>query len=85
MANTSPNPRRVLNSRGVADRFQQKALRTVRRWELAGILPPPDFTVRGRKYWFDDTIEAVERELVAQGLARCLSPNERSANSAAVD
>ena len=36
--------------------------RTINRWKREKILPPPDVTIAGQDYWYQETIEANERE-----------------------
>ena len=42
---------KLINKRGVANRYGGCALRTVQRWVQAGVLPPPDMVINGRGYW----------------------------------
>jgi len=39
-----------------------KTGKTIREWELNGILPPADLEIAGRKYWLLRTVEAAERD-----------------------
>jgi hypothetical protein len=62
----SPNPiKRLIPTRGVCERYGQKAARTIRRWVVAGAFPPPDRVINGRNYWWESTLTAHERRLVA--------------------
>jgi hypothetical protein len=36
--------------------------RTINRWKGSGVLPPPDLTINGIDYWFEESIERNERE-----------------------
>jgi DNA-binding transcriptional MerR regulator len=47
--------------------------KTIREWELAGVLPPPDW-IGGRKYWRRSTLEEAERT----GMSRRRSEVEAS-------
>lgn len=58
--------KRLIPSRDVRERYGGASGRTLRRWELSGALPPPDRVIHGRKYWWLETLERHERELVAQ-------------------
>jgi hypothetical protein len=65
MKNASTPNRQALPARAVADRYGGTTLRTVLRWELTGQIPPHNFKIAGRKYWWLDALEAHERSLVA--------------------
>jgi hypothetical protein len=58
--------KRLIPTRGVCERYGQKAARTIRRWVVAGVFPPPDRTINGRNYWWEETLAAHERQLVAE-------------------
>jgi len=63
----SPKPPKKLNhSRAVAARYGQKSPRTIRRWVVARRFPPPDLIINGRNYWYEETLTAHERRLVAE-------------------
>jgi hypothetical protein len=63
----SPNPiKRLIPTRDVAERYGQKAGRTIRRWVVAGSFPPPDRVINGRNYWFGSTLAEHERQVVAE-------------------
>jgi hypothetical protein len=34
----------------------------MKRWKDRGILPPPDFEVNGRDYWWSTTIAELDRQ-----------------------
>jgi hypothetical protein len=64
---SSPKPPKKLNhSRAVAARYGQKSTRTIRRWVVAGTFPPPDQVINGKNYWWEETLIAHERRLVAE-------------------
>ena len=67
--------KRLIPSRGVCERYGLKAARSLRRWVLAGVFPPPDQVIRGRNYWWESTLTQHERRLVAE---RSSSPAETS-------
>jgi len=61
-----PTPiKRLIPTREVRERYGNAAARTIRRWVLAGVLPPPDRTIRGRHFWWVETLERHERAAVA--------------------
>jgi hypothetical protein len=61
----SPRPiQRLVSSRDVCDRYSLKAPRSLRRWVIAGVFPPPDRIIRGRNYWWEQTLIEHERQLV---------------------
>jgi hypothetical protein len=39
----------------------KKTAKTIRDWEIAGVLPPPD-RINGRKHWRLSVLEQAERE-----------------------
>jgi hypothetical protein len=61
--------KRLISTRGVRARYDDKSARTIRRWVLAGVLPPPDRTINGRHFWWLETLEAHERRLVTEKAA----------------
>jgi hypothetical protein len=46
-------------------RYGVKNLRTIRRWEIQKVIPPPDFVINGRKYWREATLDEHDRQCVA--------------------
>lgn len=63
----TPNPiKRLIPTRGVCERYGIKAARSIRRWVLIGVLPPPDRTINNRNYWWLETLEQHERRAVAE-------------------
>ena len=65
-----PSPvKRLLDSRAIRERYGDRSTRTLRRWELSGVLPPPDRIINKRKYWWHETLERHERELIAEKAA----------------
>jgi hypothetical protein len=62
-----PNPiKRLIPTRGVRQRYGDKAARTIARWVKSGVLPPPDRTINGRHYWWEETLIQHERLAVAE-------------------
>lgn len=60
------NPiKRLIPTRAVRERYGNAASRTIRRWVLSGVLPPPDRTINGRHFWWEDTLAEHERRVVA--------------------
>jgi hypothetical protein len=66
--------KRLLPAREVCERYGLKASRSLRRWVVAGIFPPPDRVVRGRNYWWLSTLDQHERQLVVEKAAAETSP-----------
>ena len=63
----SPSPiKRLIPTRGVCERYGQRAARTIKRWVVAGAFPPPDRTINGRHFWWEETLIQHERQLVAE-------------------
>jgi hypothetical protein len=62
---TTSTPKRGVPTRGVCIRYGVKNPRTIRRWEIQKVIPPPDFVVNGRKYWWETTLDQHERQRVA--------------------
>jgi hypothetical protein len=56
--------KRLLPTRQVCLRYGVSS-RTVRRWEIQKILPPPDLVVNERKYWWESTLDENDRRTVA--------------------
>ena len=50
-----------LTTRQLCQRYK-KHQKTVRDWELNGVLPPADLRIAGRKYWKLATLEQNERD-----------------------
>ena len=63
MSNSDSN-KRLVPSRSVCDRYGLKAIRSLRRWILAGTFPPPDKIINKRNYWWLETLERHERRSV---------------------
>jgi hypothetical protein len=61
--------RRLLTSRRVADRYSIH-IRSVERWVSAGVIPPPDETINGRKYWYEDSLDQADRQRTVEAGAR---------------
>jgi hypothetical protein len=58
--------KRLIPSRGVRKRYGDVSSRTLRRWRLSHTIPPPDLFIRGLPYWWESTLIAHERRLVAE-------------------
>jgi hypothetical protein len=56
----------MLPTRDVRARYGNIAGRTVRRWVLTGVLPPPDRIINRRNFWWESTLLAHERRLVGE-------------------
>ena len=62
-----PSPlKRLISSRDVCNRYGLKAPRSLRRWVVVGVFPPPDQIIRGRNYWWETTLIKHERRLVVE-------------------
>ena len=61
---TTSTPQRCVPTREVCIRYGVTP-RTVRRWGIQKVIPPPDFVINGRKYWWETMLEAHERRTVA--------------------
>jgi hypothetical protein len=57
-----PLERWAMDRRAVGRHYGGKHPRTMKRWQDRGILPPPDFEVNGRGYWWSDTIAELDRQ-----------------------
>jgi hypothetical protein len=57
--------RRGVPTRGMCIRYGVKHPRTIRRWEIQGVIPPPDFVINNRKYWWESTLDQHDRRTVA--------------------
>jgi hypothetical protein len=63
-----PSPvtaKRLIATRGVRARYADRSARTLKRWIRAGRFPPPDVIINNRHFWWLETLERHERELVA--------------------
>jgi hypothetical protein len=58
-------PKRRLPTRLLCLRYGVKHPRTIRRWEVQGVIPPPDFVINHRKYWLETTLDEHDRRTVA--------------------
>ena len=56
---------RSMPTREVCIRYGVKTPRTIRRWEIQKVIPPPDFVINGRKYWREATLDEHDRQCVA--------------------
>jgi hypothetical protein len=52
----------AMDRRAVGRHYGGKHPRTMKRWKDRGILPPPDFEVNGREYWWNTTIAELDRQ-----------------------
>jgi hypothetical protein len=58
--------KRFLAKRAVRARYGNVCARSIRRWVDKGALPPPDLTINGRDYWYEITLDAHDRRVVAE-------------------
>jgi hypothetical protein len=61
---THAPPKRLINTRAVAERYGGRHPRTVKRWWQQGVIPPPDQTINNRHYWDEDRLAAHDRQRV---------------------
>jgi hypothetical protein len=66
---TSTSHGRLLGRRAVGQRYGGKSSRTVERWKKRRVIPPPDLMILNREYWYEDTLERHDRQLVAERAA----------------
>jgi hypothetical protein len=65
------NPtRRALDRRGVGRRYGGKHPRTIKRWKDRGVIPPPDFIIGDRDYWYEDTLDEADRQRTIEAAAK---------------
>lgn len=53
--------RQLLSARRVADRYSVH-IRTLARWELKKVIPPPDEVINNRRYWYSTTLDEADRK-----------------------
>jgi len=73
-----------VSTRGVCNRYGVKNLRTARRWEIQKVIPPPDFRINNRKYWWESTLDRHDRQRVVERATTRITP-ERSPSIADAD
>jgi hypothetical protein len=61
----SASKRRLIGTRAVGARYGDKHPRTIKRWVTAGVIPPPDLSIKNRHYWYEDALDRHDRQLVA--------------------
>jgi hypothetical protein len=59
-------PKRLINTRAVAERYGGRHPRTVKRWWTQGVIPPPDQTINNRHYWDEAKLDRHDRERVVR-------------------
>ena len=57
----SPYAKRLVSSRGVTARYGNISLRTLDRWIARGVVPKPDQTIAGRRYWYWESLDLADR------------------------
>ena len=65
---------RVLPARAVADRYGVH-LRSITRWVARGIIPKPDVTICGRRYWDPETLAQADRQRTVEAGAKGSTAN----------
>jgi hypothetical protein len=58
-------PKRLITTRAVADRYGPVHPRTVKRWWMQGVIPPPTQTINNRHYWDEAALDRHDRKRVA--------------------
>jgi hypothetical protein len=58
---------------GLAERYGRNR-RTAKRWDAAGLLPPPDAVVCNTKYWHPRTLAEHDRQRAAEALSQPRRP-----------
>lgn len=61
MARTASVPADPLRGRRYLEHFCGISPSTRRRWQQAGIIPPPDRVIAGKPYWFESTLRGMGR------------------------
>jgi predicted DNA-binding transcriptional regulator AlpA len=61
------SPKKLLPARAVATRYGM-CLKSIDRW-LAGKLLPEPVRIRGRRYWYEDDLEKLERANIGSRLS----------------
>jgi hypothetical protein len=69
MTTLPPLKRMVKGYSGLARRYDRNP-RTPKRWDDAGLLPPPDAIVNGISYWDESTLDEHDRQTVAEALSQ---------------
>jgi hypothetical protein len=73
MPTSMPTKRFIAGWSGLAKRYNRNP-RTPKRWAEQGLLPPPD-AVRNRvPYWSEETMDAHDRQSVAEAMSRRSDP-----------
>jgi hypothetical protein len=65
---TSPYALRLVGVRAVCDRYNI-SLRSIDRWLARKIIPPPDRVINTRRYWLLSSLDAADRQHVANAAA----------------
>jgi hypothetical protein len=63
---TADIEKRFLTTKGVAERYN-RSTRTIARWVIQGVLPPPDLTINDKHLWSGETLAGFEQR--AKGAA----------------
>ncbi len=61
MPEQTPPDKVLLPARKVLDRYSVSDV-TLWRWIHAGTFPRPDRIIRGRRYWWNTTVDAFDQE-----------------------
>jgi hypothetical protein len=67
--------RRLLSSRGVANRYGGVHLRTLNRWEDSGAIPKHTIRINHRKYWDEAILDEADRANTAAAGANSRPPS----------
>ena len=59
-----PTPRKMIggNHRVIGLRYGGRHGRTVKRWIARGEFPPPDLIINTRPYWYEATLDEIDRQ-----------------------
>jgi hypothetical protein len=55
------NPKPLLRNEHLVARYK-RSQRTIDRWKRDKIIPPPDLIINDTAHWYEETLEANERE-----------------------
>jgi len=69
MPTSTPARRFIAGWSGLAKRYNRHP-RTPKRWDEQGLLPPPDAVRNGVPYWSEETLDAHDRQSVAEAMSR---------------
>jgi hypothetical protein len=74
---TSTYARQLLSARRVADRYSIH-IRSIARWVVRGVIPQPDETICGRRYWYAASLDAADRRRTVEAGKAITASNHTS-------